>query len=95
MDDRQADLLADFGLAGADRFNILLVEHDGGRVPWASRNCSSLSSARRGRDPEAAAFAAPVVLIAGSAENPLPERLRYECDCGIVVGESRESPRLP
>jgi hypothetical protein len=25
MDDRQADLFADFGLAGADRFNILLI----------------------------------------------------------------------
>src|SRR5207253_7572405 len=28
MDDRQADLLADFGLAGADCFNILLIKHD-------------------------------------------------------------------
>ena len=28
MDDRQADLFADSGLAGADRFNILLIEHD-------------------------------------------------------------------
>jgi len=28
MDDRQADLFADFGLAGADRFNILLIKHD-------------------------------------------------------------------
>src|SRR6266699_2030866 len=28
MDDRQADLLADFGLARADRFNILLIKHD-------------------------------------------------------------------
>src|SRR5438552_10235941 len=28
MDDRQPDLFADFGLAGADRFNILLIKHD-------------------------------------------------------------------
>jgi hypothetical protein len=28
MDDRQADLFADFGLAGADRFNILLIKHN-------------------------------------------------------------------
>src|SRR6266849_3598189 len=28
MDDRKADLFADFGLAGADRFDILLIEHD-------------------------------------------------------------------
>jgi hypothetical protein len=28
MDDRQADLFADFGLAGADGFNILLIKHD-------------------------------------------------------------------
>jgi hypothetical protein len=28
MDDRQADLLADLGLGGADRFNILLIKHD-------------------------------------------------------------------
>src|SRR5216684_2926841 len=28
MDDCQPDLLADFGLAGADRFNILLIKHD-------------------------------------------------------------------
>jgi hypothetical protein len=28
MDDRQADLLTDFDLAGADRFNILLIKHD-------------------------------------------------------------------
>ena len=28
MDNRPADLFADFGLAGADRFNILLIEHD-------------------------------------------------------------------
>ncbi len=28
MDDRKADLFADFGLAGADRLNILLIEHD-------------------------------------------------------------------
>ena len=26
MDDRQADLFADFGLVGADRFNILLIQ---------------------------------------------------------------------
>src|SRR5208337_2784823 len=28
MNDRPADLFADFGLAGADRFNIFLIEHD-------------------------------------------------------------------
>jgi hypothetical protein len=28
MDDRKTDLFADFGLAGADRFNILLIKHD-------------------------------------------------------------------
>jgi len=28
MDDRPADLFADSGLAGADRFNILLIKHD-------------------------------------------------------------------
>ncbi len=28
MDDRKADLFADFGLAGADRFDIFLIEHD-------------------------------------------------------------------
>ena len=28
MDDSQADLFADFGLAGADRFDILLIKHD-------------------------------------------------------------------
>jgi hypothetical protein len=28
MNDRQADSLAHFGLAGADRFNILLIKHD-------------------------------------------------------------------
>jgi hypothetical protein len=28
MDDRQSDLFADFGLAGADRFNISLIKHD-------------------------------------------------------------------
>ena len=28
MDDRQTNLFADFGLAGADRFNILLIKHD-------------------------------------------------------------------
>jgi hypothetical protein len=28
MDDSQADLWADLGFAGADRFNILLIEHD-------------------------------------------------------------------
>jgi hypothetical protein len=28
MDDRQADLFADFGVARADRFNILLIRHD-------------------------------------------------------------------
>ena len=28
MDDSQADLFADFGLAGADRFDILLIKHN-------------------------------------------------------------------
>jgi hypothetical protein len=28
MDDRQADLFPDFRLAGEDRFDILLIEHD-------------------------------------------------------------------
>jgi hypothetical protein len=28
MNDGQANLFADFGLAGADRFNILLIKHD-------------------------------------------------------------------
>ncbi len=28
MDDRQADLFADFGLAGANGLNILLIKHD-------------------------------------------------------------------
>src|SRR5262245_8977727 len=28
MDDRQTDLFADFGFAGADRFNVLLIKHD-------------------------------------------------------------------
>ena len=28
MDDRQADLFADFGLVGADRFDVLLIKHD-------------------------------------------------------------------
>lgn len=28
MDDGKADLFADFGLAGADRFNILLIKHN-------------------------------------------------------------------
>ena len=28
MDDRTADLFADFGLSGADRFNIILIKHD-------------------------------------------------------------------
>ena len=28
MDDRRVDLFADFGLAGADRFNIPLIKHD-------------------------------------------------------------------
>jgi hypothetical protein len=28
MDDRKADLFADFGLIGADGFNILLIKHD-------------------------------------------------------------------
>ena len=28
MDDRQADLSTDFGLVGADRFNVLLIKHD-------------------------------------------------------------------
>lgn len=36
MDDRQADLFAAFGFAGADRLDILLLEHDvvrsGGQV---------------------------------------------------------------
>ena len=28
MYDRQTNLLADFGLAGADRFDIFLIKHD-------------------------------------------------------------------
>jgi hypothetical protein len=28
MDDCKADLLADFGLSGTDRFNILLIQND-------------------------------------------------------------------
>jgi len=28
MDHRKADLLADFGLSGANRFNILLIKHN-------------------------------------------------------------------
>ena len=28
MDDRKADLLANFGLSGADRFDVLLIKHD-------------------------------------------------------------------
>jgi hypothetical protein len=57
VDDCRADLLADLVLIGAGRLNTLLVKHDvvGSR---ASQNCSSLSSARRGIDPEAAAFVA-------------------------------------
>jgi hypothetical protein len=42
-----------------------------------------------------AAFAAPTAAMAGSAGNPLPEQQRYGCDCEILVGGSRASPRLP
>ena len=92
MDDRQADLFADSGLAGADRFNILLARCN--RAPSLGQICSSWSWARRGRDLEAAAFAAPTVLMAGSAAYPLPEQQRYECDYEILVGASRAPPRL-
>src|SRR2546427_12101295 len=46
---------------------------------------SSWSWARHGRDPEAAAFAAPTAVMAGSAAYPLPEPRRYECDCEILI----------
>jgi hypothetical protein len=94
MDDRQADLFADFGLAGADRFNILLIKHND-RALSVGQTCSSWSWARHGRDPEAAAFAAPNAVMAASAACPLPEQQRYECDCEILVGASRVPPRLP
>ena len=95
MDHRHADLFPDSSLTGADRFNILLIKHD---VIWTRREvkkCSSWSWAHHGRDPEAAAFAAPIVLMAGSEEYLLPEQPRCVCDCEIVVEASRVSPRLP
>ena len=55
MDDRSADLFADFGLAGADQFDFLDKTRCN-RVPSAGQRRSSWSWARRGRDPEAAAF---------------------------------------
>ena len=93
MDDRQADLFADSGLAGADRFNILLARCN--RAPSLGQICSSWSWARHGRDPEAAALTAPTAMMAGSAAYLLPEQQRYECDCEIPVGASRARPRLP
>src|SRR5213593_1895089 len=36
-----------------------------------------------GRDPEAAALAAPTAMMAGSAAYLLAEQQRYECDCEI------------
>src|SRR5437867_11578130 len=58
MDDRQADLFADFGLAGANGFNILLIKHDvigPRRVKYALLGRGHAME----EDPEGAAFAAP------------------------------------
>ena len=94
VDDCQADLLADFVLIGADRFNILLVKHD--VVGSRGQVKTALHCLRHAvEETQNAAFAAPVVLMAGSAEYPLPEQPRYGCDCEIVVEASRASPRLP
>src|SRR5208282_5655700 len=65
------------------------------RVRSAGQICSSWSWARRGRRPKAVAFAAPTSVRVGSVAHPRPERRRYECDCGILVGGSRASPRPP
>ena len=64
VDDSQADLCADFGLTGADCFDIC---PDRGRcdvVRSAGRTCSSWWSARHGRRLEAAAFGAPTSVLA-------------------------------
>ena len=97
MDDREADLFADFVLARADCLNILLIERDAIEVPSAGRGRPSWSWARHGRDPEAAAVAAPnaVQKMAGAAACPQPEQQRYECDCEILGGASQALPRLP
>ena len=94
MDDRQADLFADFGLAGANGFNILLIKHDvigPRRVKYALLGRGHAME----EDPEGAAFAAPTAVMAGSAAYPLPEQQRCECDCQIRGGASQAPPRLP
>ena len=94
MDDRPADLFADSRLAGADRFNILLIKHDviGPRRPVKHALLG------RGHAMEETQEQPPLLprlaVMAGSAY-PLPEQQRYECDCEILVGASREPPRLP
>lgn len=43
-------------------------------APSVGQKCSSWSWAHHGRDPEAAAFAAPTAVMAGSVAYPLPGR---------------------
>ena len=95
MHDRQADLFADFGFAGADRFNILLIKHDVVGSRWVDQRCSSWLWALRGTLPGPAVSVAPTAVVAGSAAYPPPEQQRYGCDFEILEGASQASPRLP
>lgn len=95
MADCPADLFADSGLAGADRFNILLIKHD---VIGPRR---SVKRALFGRGhameetQEQPPLLPPTAVMAGSAAYPLPEQQRYEYDCEILVGSESRAPRLP
>jgi hypothetical protein len=65
MNDRQGELFADFRLAGADLFNMLLIKHNVIGPPRQVKYALLWSWARHGRDLEAAAFAAPTAVMAG------------------------------
>ena len=89
MDNRKANLFADFGVVGAHRLDVLLMEHNVNRARSAYRTRPSWSWARHGRAREAISFSGPAAVIGDPAASPPPEQRRYECDCEIPAG--RES----
>lgn len=78
-----ADLMSNFSLIGADRFNVLLLKHD---VRGTHRNIKDglLRRWDTMKDAEAIALAVRDWTVIGSVGNPRPGSRRSGCGCGIL-----------
>jgi hypothetical protein len=81
MDDCAADLFTDFGFAGADSFNILLIQHDVIR-PGREVKYALLGRGHAMKETQKQFPLLPRLRVrAGWAARPPPEQQRYGCFC--------------